>query len=153
MELSEYIRRYSIATLIVDGEYDRYSTHLGIDESEWTILYALYPDHHLSQKRICEEWRIPSSTVNTTTMRFRDQGLIAIEKLPGSRREMHLFLTPKGKEEAERILQGIFQIAVPAHQRRSEHHLDVIGNPRQVVREVVSNLHLPTAGCHSIVHQ
>ena len=108
MELSEYIRRYSIATLIVDGEYDRYSTHLGIDESEWTILYALYPDHHLSQKRICEEWRIPSSTVNTTTMRFRDQGLIAIEKLPGSRREMHLFLTPKGKEEAERILEGIF---------------------------------------------
>lgn len=122
MDDNELIRRYSIASLKVEGVYAHFTKKLGMDESEWTILYALYPDYRVSQKEICDRWMIPTSTINTTVKHFRELGYCEVEKIQGKRRELHLYLTEKGKIFAKNLLEKVFIAEKKAIQKTLAHY-------------------------------
>ncbi len=94
----------------LDGVYDEYGKNyrVGSPNLLW-ILYALNDGKEHSQKQICYDWAIPRSTANTIIKDLESKHYIALSQIKGERRELHVSLTPQGKEYAERILSDLYQ--------------------------------------------
>ena len=96
MRINELIRKYTIAAFKVDGAYAKIASKLGLNESDITLFYALFPNYELSQKRICKEWQIPKSTLNTALKKYQKLGYLELVYLPNNKKEMNVKLTEEG---------------------------------------------------------
>lgn len=61
----ERFLRFMRAMNTIDGEYAALMHGLRVKESLFVLLYACLDDAPRSQKEICDEWRMPRSTLNT----------------------------------------------------------------------------------------
>ena len=57
--------RFRRAMNTIDGEYAALMHGLRVKESLFVLLYACLDEAPRSQKEICDEWRMPRSTLNT----------------------------------------------------------------------------------------
>ena len=105
----ELLRRISVASIRLDGAYDRLSKKVGVKANLLWLLYALDDGKPHSQSKICDEWLFPRTTINTIIRECRDNGLVILEATPGQKREKRIYLTEKGKEYARQTLRQVYE--------------------------------------------
>ena len=64
-EFRDLLRRVSIASIRLDGAYERLSKKMGVKANLLWLLYALDDGKPHSQSKICDEWLFPRTTINT----------------------------------------------------------------------------------------
>ena len=64
----ERFLRFMRAMNTIDGEYAALMHGLRVKESLFVLLYACLDEAPRSQKEICDEWRMPRSTLNTAVL-------------------------------------------------------------------------------------
>ena len=99
------IRRLMLATNRIDGAYYLLSRKLGVKENILALLYALDDEETHSQKRICEDWLFPKTTINTIIRGTGPSGLC--NALPGGEwpGETHCF-DPGGERLRQQNAEG-----------------------------------------------
>lgn len=102
----ERIRRLMIAIDQIDQAYYRALKTLGIKDNAFVLFYAIADGEVYSQKRICEEWSVPRTTLNTIVQEYVGKGYLRL--VSTGHKEKELVLTEAGKAFAQEILTPIF---------------------------------------------
>lgn len=101
----EKIRRLMIAIDQIDEAYYKVLRTLGIKDNAFVLFYAIADGQSYSQKRICAEWSVPRTTLNTIVQEYVGKGYIRLV----STGHKEIVLTDSGKVFAEEILTPIFE--------------------------------------------
>lgn len=99
--------RFMRALNTIDGEYAALLHGLRVKESLFVLLYACLNEAPRSQKEICDEWRMPRSTLNTAVLEEIRSGNVTL--VPCGHKEKLVTLTPKGRAYAEELLRPIIE--------------------------------------------
>ena len=103
----EKIRRLMIAIDQIDEAYYKVLRTLGIKDNAFVLFYAIADGQSYSQKRICAEWSVPRTTLNTIVQEYVGKGYIRL--VSTGHKEKEIVLTDSGKVFAEEILTPIFE--------------------------------------------
>lgn len=102
----EKIRRLMIAIDQIDEAYYKVLRTLGIKDNAFVLFYAIADGKAYSQKRICDEWSVPRTTLNTIVQEYIEKGYIRL--VSTGHKEKEIVLTEEGKAFAGEILTPIF---------------------------------------------
>ena len=91
--------RFMRAMNTIDGEYAALMHGLRVKESLFVLLYACLDEAPRSQKEICDEWRMPRSTLNTAVLEEIKAGNVTL--VPCGHKEKLVTLTTKARAYAE----------------------------------------------------
>lgn len=95
-ELEEWFQLYKE----YDDIFHDLALKMKISDSAFIIFYGICAlGDGCLQKDICENYFISKQTVNSSTRKLEQEGYIYLEN--GSGRDMHLYLTPRGRQFAE----------------------------------------------------
>lgn len=97
--------RFMRAMNTIDGEYAALMHGLRVKESLFVLLYACLDEAPRSQKEICDEWRMPRSTLNTAVLEEIKAGNVTL--VPCGHKEKLVTLTTKARAYAESLLRPI----------------------------------------------
>lgn len=100
-------KRMMVLISRIDEVYYRALKSIGIKDNLFVLLYAIYDGETYSQKRICDEWLIPKTTLNTIVNECVREGYV--ELVPSGGREKKIVLTEAGRTFAESVLEPIFK--------------------------------------------
>lgn len=103
------IRRIMIAVNVIDGAYEMIAQKTGVKENTLALFYALDDGESHSQKKICEEWLIPKTTLNTIVKECVEKGYIILNA-NHHKKEKEICLTEAGKEYAKQILDQVYRL-------------------------------------------
>ena len=87
--------------------YTRWAAHCGIGYAELMVLYSLKTGTDLTQKQITEEVGLVKATVNTVIRDLKNRSLVILEPGRHDKREKLVFLTEKGKQYADGIINPL----------------------------------------------
>lgn len=87
--------------------YTRWAAHCGIGYPELMVLYSLKTGTDLTQKQITEEVGLVKATVNTVIRDLKNRSLVILEPGRHDKREKLVFLTEKGKQYADGIINPL----------------------------------------------
>ena len=87
--------------------YTRWAAHCGIGYPELMVLYSLKTGTDLTQKQITEEVGLVKATVNTVIRDPKNRSLVILEPGRHDKREKLVFLTGKGKQYADGIINPL----------------------------------------------
>ncbi len=73
--------------------------------AQFCVLTKLFEEEGLTQTQLAQRLYIESPTLVRTLDRLEEAGLIERRRVPSDRRAFHIFLTPKGRELQEVLLQ------------------------------------------------
>lgn len=102
----EKIRRLMIAINQIDEAYYKVLRILGINDNAFVLFYAIADGKSYSQKRICDEWSVPRTTLNTIVQKYIGKGYIRL--VSTGHKEKEIVLTEEGKAFAKEVLTPIF---------------------------------------------
>lgn len=100
------IRRLMVAIDQIDEAYYRAIRTQGIKENAFVLFYAIADGKSYSQKRICDEWSVPRTTLNTIVQEYVKKGYIRLAST--GHKEKAIELTDAGRAFAEKILTPFF---------------------------------------------
>lgn len=103
----EKIRRLMIAIDQIDEAYYKVLRTLRIKDNAFVLFYAIADGKSYSQKKICDEWSIPRTTLNTIVQEYVQKGYIRL--VSTGHKEKEIVLTDAGKAFTEEILTPIFE--------------------------------------------
>ena len=106
----KYMRRIVNAINYMDGLYENGDQITGVKGNEIILLYALDDGQPHTQKQLCTEWMMPRTTVNTIIKKWEKQGYLVLQHVAGTRREMEICLTSKGKAYADDMLKEMYKV-------------------------------------------
>ncbi len=109
MNRNEFFTRLALAVYKLDGAYDYFAKGGGVKPNLMWLLYALNDGKKHTQVQICDQWLFPRSTVNTLVKQCESEGLVALCKIEGEKREMQVVLTEKGRAFADKILEPVYR--------------------------------------------
>lgn len=95
-----------IAIEQLDQAYYKVLRTLGIKENAFVLFYAIADGKPYSQKRLCDEWAVPRTTLNTIVQEYVEKGYIRL--VSTGHKEKEIVLTDAGKAFADEILTPIF---------------------------------------------
>lgn len=101
----EKIRRLMIAIDQIDQAYYRALRTLGIKANAFVLFYAIADGQPYSQKRICDEWSVPRTTLNTIVQEYIGKGYIRL--VSTGHKEKEIILTDTGKAFVKEVLTPI----------------------------------------------
>lgn len=102
----EKVRRFMIAFNRIDALYVDSVRTFGVKGNLFVLFYAIADGKAYSQRQICDEWRLPRTTLNTIVRECVKDGLVRL--VPRSNKEKDIVLTAKGREIADRVFAPIF---------------------------------------------
>lgn len=120
--MKNYTLRLNLAINKINIAYLASINNESISEAELCFMYALDDDKSHSQKEICHDWLIHKTTLNTIVKRYERKGLIVFTPIPGTRREMLITLTEKGKEYVKEKLDFIYRAEKKAIKKTIEQY-------------------------------
>ena len=110
MKNREYVRRLINAIYYLDGIYVQGGKLSDVEGNMTVFLYAMDDGKPHTQKSLREEWMLPRTTLNNIVKQCEKKGYLTLEHVPGTRREMELRLTDKGKEYSKEVLSPIYEV-------------------------------------------
>lgn len=113
------IREIMITTTILDRIYEAAAKKMGIKENTLELFYALDDGKPHSQTEICREWLVPKTTINTLVQECVRDGYITLLTEAGTK-EKKICLTDKGKEQARKMLDAVYEIERHAYAKTIE---------------------------------
>lgn len=102
----EKIRRLMIAIDQIDQAYYRALRTLGIKANAFVLFYAIADGQPYTQKRICDEWSVPRTTLNTIVQEYIGKGYIRL--VSTGHKEKEIILSDTGKAFVKEFLTPIF---------------------------------------------
>ena len=90
----------------IDEAYYKVLRTLGVKGNAFVLFYAIADGKPYSQKKICDEWSVPRTTLNTIVQEYIEKGYIHL--VSTGHKEKEIVLTGAGKAFAEEILTPIF---------------------------------------------
>jgi len=84
----------------------------GLSDSAFNVLYALYEQDGQRQLELCKTSLMPKQTLASALKRLTTQDLVRIEN--ESRRVSRVFLTEKGRQQAEAVIAPLVQAEIAA---------------------------------------
>lgn len=102
----EKIRRLMIAIDQIDEAYYKLLRLLDIKDNAFVLFYAIADGKAYSQKKLCAEWSVPRTTLNTIVQEYVVKGYIRL--VSTGHKEKEIVLTDAGRAFAEKILTPVF---------------------------------------------
>lgn len=102
----EKIRRLMIAIDKIDQAYYKALRMLDIKDNAFVLFYAIADGQSYSQKKICDEWSVPRTTLNTIVQEYVGKGYIRL--VSTGHKEKEIVLTDNGKAFVKGLLTPIF---------------------------------------------
>ena len=94
----------------MDEGYHLYAKGRGLSDTALWLLYSLYERGAAqSQRELCSAWHYPPQTVNSAIKALEERGLVELATIPGNRKNKQVLLTPKGEEEARRVVLPLME--------------------------------------------
>lgn len=98
-----------------DDIFHNLALKMKISDSAFVIFYGICSlGDGCLQKNICESYSISKQTVNSSIRRLAQEGYIRLEN--GSGRDMHLCLTPKGRQFIDAYILPVIRIETETFQ-------------------------------------
>ena len=112
---SPLFRAYSRMYQEENTIYHNIARHLGLSDAAFSVLYAISElEEGCLQRDICRLCFLSKQTVHSAVRKLEREGLLRLE--PGKRRDVHLYLTPTGREAVERTILPVVQREIAAFQ-------------------------------------
>ncbi len=118
------ILKFMIAINKLDGLYYSIAKQIGVHENEFVLLYALSDGKRHTQRRICEDWQVPRTTIHSVTQKFVKLGYI--ELVPTGHKEKELLLTEDGSAYLTAIFSDVFKAESNAFKSTLEPCADIV---------------------------
>lgn len=109
MDSKNFFLSFGKSLYHVDSIYDNIAKNGNVSPTLLWILYALNDGKTHTQKDVCFDWSLPKSTVNTLIGELKSKNYVVLIPVKGTRREMTITLTTKGKEYADGVLKEIYE--------------------------------------------
>lgn len=94
----------------LDDLYHEYAASWHISDAALWVLYAIYDaEETITQADICSCWFFSRQTINTALKGLEQQGVIALESVPGNRKSKAIRFTQEGMKTAEGILEPLLE--------------------------------------------
>lgn len=93
----------------IDIQYIKTVRRMGYKANMFWLLYSLDNNEPMSQKKICEDWNMAKTTLNTIVKECEQSGYITFETIKGQRREKVIVLTEAGKKYTKQILNKVYK--------------------------------------------
>ena len=106
----EFFYRFGKLIYKIDYFYAEIAKKSNVKPNLMWILYALDDGKSHSQKEISISWDIPITTINTIVKELINDGYVDLIHIEGTRREMNIILTDKGKSYSKNILNDIYKM-------------------------------------------
>ncbi len=92
----------------MDDLYRVYAKNCNLSETAFWILYCIRErEEAFTQREICEYWFYTPQTVNSALKNMTEEGLLTLQAEEGNRKSKRIYLTEKGKEIVERIVEPL----------------------------------------------
>ena len=92
----------------MDDLYRIYAKNCNLSETAFWILYCIRErEEAFTQREICEYWFYTPQTVNSALKNMTEEGLLLLRAEEGNRKNKRIYLTEKGKEIAEKIIDPL----------------------------------------------
>ncbi len=105
----------------MDEIYHRYAQSHSISDTALWLLYSLYEEGNTyTQRELCAAWHVPPQTVNSALKKLANQGLIALEPVPGNQKNKQILLTEKGLELSRQVILPLVQAEQTVFQELGE---------------------------------
>jgi DNA-binding MarR family transcriptional regulator len=114
-----------------------------ISFGHWTFLRILWEHDGLTQRELSEQAGVMEPTTFTAVKAMEIQGLLERRQLPGNRKNMHVYLTPKGRALKRKLVplaEEVNRISVLAVQPAE------VATTRKVLLAILTNLAQDEAG-------
>ena len=99
----------------MDDLYRVYAKNCNLSETAFWILYCIRErEEAFTQREICEYWFYTPQTVNSALKNMTEEGLLTLRAEEGNRKNKRIYLTEKGKEIVERIVEPLMDAERPA---------------------------------------
>lgn len=92
----DQIKLINSAISRTSGLYEEWAKKHDINYYALLILYKLNENVDVTQKQICEEYRIPKQTINNVITDLKNKGYISVETNQKNKKEKTVKLTDKG---------------------------------------------------------
>ena len=104
----EKVRRFMIAFNRIDALYVDSVRTFGVKGNLFVLFYAIADGKPYSQRQICDDWKLPRTTLNTIVRECVKDGLVRL--VPRGNKEKDIVMTDKGREIADRVFAPIFAV-------------------------------------------
>lgn len=92
----------------MDDMYRVYAKNCNLSETAFWILYCIRErEEAFTQREICEYWFYTPQTVNSALKNMTEEGLLILRAEEGNRKNKRIYLTEKGKEIVEKIVEPL----------------------------------------------
>lgn len=93
----------------IDEIYHGIAVKMGLSDSAFHIFYTIYDlGDGCLQRDICNITSISKQTINSAVRKLESEGYLVLKQ--GKGRDMHIFLTVKGKELADKKIQPVIHM-------------------------------------------
>lgn len=113
----------------IDDLYHNVAVYFGFSESDFWIIYSLYEKGDgLTQKEICSNWAYSKQTINSAIKKLLNLKYIEMEAHVPSNHGRKIYLTPLGKNVAEKTVEKVMQAEEESFSKIKEEDMDKVIN-------------------------
>ena len=129
----------------MDDLYRVYAKNCNLSETAFWILYCIRERKEaFTQREICEYWFYTPQTVNSALKNMTEEGLLLLRAEEGNRKNKRIYLTEKGKEIVEKIVDPLMDAESRAlaalGEQESEVFLQTMKKHAELLRGEVAKL-------------
>ena len=139
----ERFLRFMRAMNTIDGEYAALMHWLRVKESLFVLLYACLDEAPRSQKEICDEWRMPRSTLNTAVLEEIKAGNVAL--VPCGHKEKLGPILDAEARIARTVLSDAFIAELETVGREAKTAFSSVGKTSAPAESEINSLNLESA--------
>lgn len=131
----------------MDVAYHNYARSIGLSDTAFWILYSV-SEHSgmLTQRELCVEWSYAPQTVNSALKELEKQGLIALQLVPGSRKNKQILLTEAGEGLTLQSIKPLMEAEAAAFSALGSHDTAVLLSATEkhvsILRDEIGKLQL-----------
>lgn len=119
-ETLKSLEKISSNEKLFNSLYKAASTKFGLPDGRmWILYFLIFSEEDVTQLDIAERLMLPKQTVNSAAAWLVENGLIELQKIPGSKRK-RMTLTPEGRKIAEETVSRMLSAELRAVERMGE---------------------------------
>ncbi len=106
--VSDPLEEFNQLYKTLDDIYHKYAKSRGLSDSALWLLYSLRSSSSAyTQSELCSAWHYPPQTLNSALKALEQRGMIALESMPGNRKNKRVALTAEGEDFARRVVDPL----------------------------------------------
>ena len=113
--MEQYLTEAGMQEKRYDALYRKCASVFGLpDCAMWILYYLSSSDEETSQQDLIDKMLFPKQTINSSTIKLADQGMLELTPIPGTKNKKKITLTEQGRKLAEGTVVRIRRAEVQA---------------------------------------